>query len=72
MSLFLTPDELEELTGYSMRSKQSMWLQKRDWVFEISRLGRVKVLREYAKMRLGMPFDAPPKIIEPAFDKIPT
>lgn len=73
MSIFLNPDEIAELTGYTMPSKQTAWLHARAWVFEISRLGHVKVLRKYAEMRLGMPVDAAPnKPTEPDFSSLMT
>ena len=55
MSIFLDQQELNELTGYVMPSKQTEWLSSRSWTFEISRLGKVKVLRKYAEMKLGIP-----------------
>ena len=70
MTIFLNQEELEELTGYKTNKGKSAWLKDCGWVFEISRLGHVKVLRRYAEMRLGMPIE--PKEIskqtEPNFD----
>ena len=55
MSIFLDDDDVAKLTGYSKKSKQVEWMDRRCWTFEISRLGKVKVLRKYAEMKLGMP-----------------
>lgn len=57
MSIFLDDDDVAQLTGYTKKSKQVEWLDRRCWTFEISRLGKVKVLRKYAEMKLGMPID---------------
>ncbi|MBA3755926.1 MAG: DUF4224 domain-containing protein [Nitrosomonas sp.] len=57
MSIFLDDDDVAQLTGYTKKSKQVQWLDRRCWTFEISRLGKVKVLRKYAEMKLGMPID---------------
>ena len=71
MSIFLDQQELNELTGYVMPSKQTEWLSSRSWTFEISRLGKVKVLRKYAEMKLGIPIDrASTKHTEPDFSRI--
>jgi len=58
MTLFLTQSELFELTDCQKPSKQIEWLDKRGWKHEISRLGRAKVLRSYAQMKMGMPVDS--------------
>lgn len=55
--MFLTPEELVELTDCQRAHEQKQWLDARAWVYEVSRLGVVKVLRKYAEMRLGMPID---------------
>jgi hypothetical protein len=69
--MFLTPEELADLTGYSLPSKQREWLDARGWVYEVSAFGRVKVLRRYAEMRLGIPVGAAePRQSEPDFSAI--
>lgn len=65
--MFLTPADLVELTGYTLPSRQREWLDGRGWVYEVSRLGTVKVLRRYAEMKLGMPVKAEAKASEPDF-----
>lgn len=71
MSIFLDDDDVAQLTGYTKKSKQVEWLDRRCWKFEISRLGKVRVLRKYAEMKLGMPANnetAP--TTEPDFTKL--
>lgn len=72
MTIFLDQSELEELTGYKTNKGKADWLKNRGWVFEISRLGRVKVLRKYAEMQLGMPHESKDtsKQTEPNFDSL--
>lgn len=38
--MFLAPEDLAELTGYSRPSKQINWLRLRAWVFEVDRDGK--------------------------------
>ncbi|MBX3629347.1 MAG: DUF4224 domain-containing protein [Nitrosomonas sp.] len=71
MSIFLDQQELSDLTGYYKKSKQAEWLSRRGWNFELSRLGKVKVLRRYAEMKLGMPADTTiNKSTEPDFSSL--
>ena len=71
MSIFLSQEEISELTECEKPSKQSDWFTARGWVFERSRLGRVKVLRRYAEMRLGLLIDnAESQSTEPDFSKL--
>lgn len=51
--LFLSPDELRELTGYQYASRQKTWLSQRGWTFETDHSGRPKVLRTHLENRLG-------------------
>jgi hypothetical protein len=51
--VFLTPDELETLTGYTWPAKQRQWLTRHGWLFEIASNGRPVVTRSYAESRLG-------------------
>jgi hypothetical protein len=55
MDIFLTSEEIYDLTGYKSRSSQEKWFCKRGWRYEVSALGKIKVLRKYAEMQLGMP-----------------
>lgn len=71
MSIFLNDDDVADLTGYTKKSKQVEWLDRRQWAFEISRLGKVKVLKKYAEMKLGMPGNVDiSKSTEPDFTRL--
>ncbi len=52
-SLFLSKDEIAELTGYKLPAHQCRWLQERHWVFERNATNRPIVGRDYARSRLG-------------------
>ena len=67
MNLFLTAEELADLTDAAMRSKQIEWLTSHGWIFEVSRLGNPKVLRAYAEARLGLATSAPAGRAQPNF-----
>lgn len=51
--MLLTEIELYELTGYKSGKGQTEWLRQRGWVFELNRLGRPKVDREYYRGKMG-------------------
>ena len=51
--MFLTNQEISELTGLRRPSAQIRWFKKRGWPFEISALGEPKVLRDVVIARLG-------------------
>lgn len=51
--MFLTPDEVEQLTGYEKPYKQIEWLTKRKYGFEVDGYGKPKVLRQVVIGRLG-------------------
>ena len=53
MSLFLTPDEIQELTGYKRPTDQRRWLQRAGWPFALDANNRPKVARAYAERRLS-------------------
>jgi len=57
--MFLTTDELEDLTGYKRRSSQREWLRARAYPFELDAWGRPKVLRSHVEQRLGGTIDRP-------------
>jgi hypothetical protein len=65
--MFLTPEELAELTDSKVRGKQIEWLDQNGWVYATSRLGNPKVLRAYAEQRLGIASAAPSAQTEPDF-----
>lgn len=52
--MFLSDADLHELTGYVKPSAQRKWLEKKHWPFEVSALGRPRVLRAFAEKKLGL------------------
>jgi hypothetical protein len=50
--LFLTQEELKELTDRKIPNAQIRWLQKHAYPFVISASGKPKVLREYVMQKL--------------------
>lgn len=70
---FLTPGEVQTLTGRVRRSDQVRWLQDRGWPHEVNAGGRPIILRAELERRL-MGGDAPRKRrarLE-ALDSLPT
>ena len=51
--MFLTVEELRELTGYAFYSLQITWLRRNGWKFEVTGQNRPKVARTYFESRLG-------------------
>ena len=51
--MFLTEDEVAELTGYKRARDQVRWLERERFGFVIDGNGRPKVLREVVLARLG-------------------
>ncbi len=51
--MFLTADQLAELTDAQKPSVQIRWLKERGWPFEVSAKGRPKVLASVAAARMG-------------------
>ena len=54
MNTFLTAQEIEELTDLKQSAAQVRWLASRGWPFEISALGKVKVLRSLMEAKMGI------------------
>lgn len=50
--MFLTNQELNELTDRKIPKAQINWLRKQSYPFEISANGKPKVLREYVMQKL--------------------
>lgn len=67
--MFLTGDELRELTGYKLASAQCRWLESRGYPFETNASGKPRVLRSYVQQRL-CPQLAGSSIVAPDFDAI--
>lgn len=59
--MFMTKDELADLTGYKVAKRQIAWLRDRGWRFELDRLDRPKVDRDYCKSRMGNETGAQPE-----------
>ncbi len=53
LSEFLSPDELTELVGKKVVSKQIEWLENHHWNYETNAAGRPIVGRVYARLRLA-------------------
>lgn len=53
MSLFLTPSEIKELTGYKRAADQRRWLNRNGWPYALDANDRPKVARSYADRRLS-------------------
>lgn len=51
--MFLTPPEIEQLTGYKVGKKQCQWLENHGWVFEVNSHGRPVVSKAYFDSRMG-------------------
>lgn len=51
--MFLTAEELRELTGYTYYCRQIDWLRNHNWKFELTAQLRPKVARSYFESRLG-------------------
>lgn len=70
MTMFLSQDELCELTDLKVPKAQMRWLQRYAYPFEIAASGKPKVLREYVMKKLmSISLSAIPKN-EPNFDAI--
>lgn len=68
-SLFLTHDELSELTDRKIPKAQMRWLVNHTYPFEISASGKPKVLREFVIQKLQV-LTPSINISEPNFDAI--
>lgn len=51
--MFLTAEELADLTGLKRPSAQLQWLRLRGWPVESDAKGRPRVLRSVVEARLG-------------------
>lgn len=66
--MFLTPDELRELTGYRLPGKQIAWLRRYGWRYAVNAAGHPRVAREYFLLRLAKQDGATPdNLIRPNF-----
>lgn len=69
MSLCLTTDEIQELTGYCRPADQRRWLVARGWPHELDANNRPRVSRAYAERRLAG--DVPTRTAEPDWEAVP-
>lgn len=67
MGLFLTADELHELTGYKVGHYQAHWLEAHRYPFERTISGKPRVLRAFVEKRLGLASVEPLSDTEPDF-----
>lgn len=54
-TLFLTPDELTELTGFKQTKGHVRWLDRNRWRYVLTRSQQPRVARDYFMDRMGMP-----------------
>ncbi|WP_236450498.1 DUF4224 domain-containing protein [Stutzerimonas stutzeri] len=59
--MFLTSEELKQLTGYQKPSAQARWLEQAGISFLMGGDGKLKVLRLAVEQRLGLYRTAQPK-----------
>lgn len=57
--MFLTPDQVRELTGCARVAQQIEWLKARNYAFDLDAKGRPVVLRSYVEGRLGGTITSP-------------
>lgn len=70
MTMFLSQDELRELTDLKVPKAQMRWLHRYAYPFEVAASGKPKVLREYVMKKLmAISLSAIPTN-EPNFDAI--
>jgi hypothetical protein len=50
--IFMTDEEVRELTGYAYSARQIEWLKANRWLFEVTGQGRPKVARSYFDARM--------------------
>ena len=62
--MFLTADDMHDLTGYQYHQKQIDWLKNHGWRYELSRTGRPIVHKKHAEEMLtaSMIIHRPPKL----------
>lgn len=62
----LTPEEVQEITGFKLARLQVDWLHRKGWRFEVNGIGRPVVARKYAEKMLGCG-DEPTMVLRPNF-----
>lgn len=51
--MFLTKEEVSQLTGSKIRERQMQWLSSNGYKYEVGLDGTPKILRAYVESRLG-------------------
>lgn len=62
----LTPEEVQEITGFKLPRLQVDYLQRKGWRFEVNAIGRPIIARKYAEKMLGCG-DEPAHVVRPNF-----
>lgn len=68
--LFLTSEELKELTDLKVPKAQIRWLNKHNYPYEVSASGKPKVLRSFLIEKLKTNYKTVTNSHEPNFDAI--
>lgn len=68
--MFLTAQELKDLTGRIYAKSQIKWLNERGYPFELDARGRPKVLKNFVELKMGIPARKIKKSSEPNFDAL--
>jgi hypothetical protein len=71
MSLFLTAEELHDLTGYRKPGRQIDWLRSQGFTFRIASDGYPRVDRSHYLRLMGGMVEAQHKKTEPDFGGLP-
>lgn len=58
-SLFLSAEDLRDLTDTPVKALQMRWLDDHGWTYTKSRMGNPKVLRAYMERRMGLTTSTP-------------
>ena len=64
MDTFLSPEDLETLTGFKRASRQIKWLQEHGWPHEVNGLGRPVILTVTVMRMMGKPAESKPREVE--------
>lgn len=68
--MFLTSDDIEELTGYKNHAKQISWLARNGIKFLISGDGKPKVLQSQIELLIGGTSAPSRRKTEPNFERL--
>lgn len=58
--MFLSEDEIRQLTGYKQRTKQMRWLSTEGFEFRIRADGSIALLRKHVESLMGEGAQGPP------------